>query len=113
MYPRLTSALASAFACSVLAALVPHSARAQASIEVVSSLVRDGIDVPNNRQQIGIADDGTIAFAANTPFGTERLLIAFGGSLDDLGLSARTGSDIAINDDSIVYISGAQVLALR
>lgn len=89
-------------------------AHAQASVEVVASVRRDGTDPLSLNQRVGIADDGTIAFAANTPSGTNRLMVAGPASnAFDAGVSARNGSDVAINDDSIVFISGGQVLALR
>jgi hypothetical protein len=97
-----------------LLALGASNAAAQASIEVVASSRRDGISVINSRQQIGIAEDGTIAFGANTPAGLGRLVIAAPGSAAvDQAISANNGSDVAINDDSIVFVSGAQVVALR
>ncbi len=93
--------------------LVTASARAQVNIEVVASLRRDGIDTESRRQRVGIADDGTIAFAADTPSGMNHLLLAGPiGNAVDLGLAASNGSDVAINDDSIVFISYGQVLAL-
>jgi hypothetical protein len=93
--------------------LFAAGAQAQVSIEVVASLSRDGINAGSTRQQVGIADDGTIAFGANTLLGTDRLLVAGPGSnAIDAGVSARNGSDVAINDDSIVFIYGSQVLAL-
>jgi hypothetical protein len=98
----------------VLSALGASSAAAQASIEVVASSRRDGISVSNFRQQIGIAEDGTIAFGANTAAGFDRLMIAGpSGIATDSGLSARNGGDVAINDDSIVFYYGSQVLAVR
>lgn len=98
------------FACALDAA----SAAAQASIEVVASSRRDGISVSNLGQQIGIAEDGTIAFGASTPAGLHRLVVAESGrAASDLGITARNGGDVAINDDSIVFFSDGQVLALR
>lgn len=97
-----------------LLVLGASNAAAQASIEVVASSRRDGISVSNFRQQIGIAEDGTIAFGANTPAGFGRLLVASPGvAASDIGIAANNGSDVAINDDSIVFVSGSQVLALR
>jgi len=93
--------------------LFTAGAQAQVRIEVVASSRRDGVDTGSTRQQVGIADDGTIAFAANTLSGTDRLLVAGPSSnAFDAGVSARNGSDVAINDDSIVFIYGPQVLAL-
>src|SRR5690348_14732885 len=98
------------FAYGVLAlGLWAGGARAQVSIEVVASARRDAIETASTRQQVGIADDGSIAFAANTAWGTDRLLLAGPtGNAFDAGASARNGSDVAINDDSIVFISGGQ-----
>lgn len=102
--------------CSMLAlvALGGSSAFAQVGIEVVASAQRDGISVQNRRQKIGIADDGTIAFGATTPSGTDRMVIAPPGSTAiENGLSANNGLDVAINDTTVLYVSGSQVLAFR
>ncbi len=88
------------------------AAQAQVHIDVVASSVRDGINVPYLSQQMGIAEDGAIAFGAHTPLGQNRLLLAEPGrAVLDLNLSARAGSDVGINDDSVVFVSGAEVLA--
>lgn len=90
------------------------AALAQVSIEVVASSQRDGISVLENRQRVGIANDGTIAFGANTTSGSNRLLIAPPhGAAAEAGLEARNGSDVAINDDSIVISYFGRVSAIR
>jgi len=101
-------------ACSLLALCsLSEAVQAQVSIEVVASRGRDGINVASQRQRIGIADDGTIALGANTLSGTDRLLVAGPASnAFDAGVSARNGFDVAINNDSIVFVSGGQVLAM-
>jgi len=101
-------------ACAVTIGALPGAAQAQASIEVVASARRDGIDTPSLRQQIGIAEDGTIAFAATTPSGTHQLLIAEpGANAREVGIAAQSGTDIAINDESIVFFAGSQLQAVR
>jgi hypothetical protein len=108
------SSCAQYVAALALLVLGASSAAAQASIEVVASSRRDGISVMNRRQQIGLAEDGTIAFGASTPAGFDRLMVAGPGSAAvDLGINARNGGDVAINDDSIVFMYSRQVLGLR
>jgi hypothetical protein len=92
----------------LLVSIDAAAAHAQAGIEVLASVQRDGIEVRNGRAQVGIADDGTIAFPANTPAGINRLFLAVPGrGAQDVRVAADSLSDVAINDDSILFMNGS------
>lgn len=97
---------------SALLALALGSSKtsAQASIDVIASQQRDGIDVGAGRGGAGIADDGAIAFIANTSTLQRELFLAELASARDLGVAAYP--EARINADSIVFIGGGGVSAL-
>jgi hypothetical protein len=87
-----------------------NSAFAQATIEVIASQQRDGVDVGMSRTGAGIAADGAIVFIASTSSVQRELFLAEQSSMRDLGVSAYP--DAQINADSIVFIGASGVSAL-